>query len=327
MWNRLTLFLYPCVTIAFGGDEPASNYGTLFQCPGLYCGRQLLSNGTWSNCGACPRGFRANASSACVKCIDSPFLYDWLYLGFMALLVLVFHLICIDFTAKRKDFKGSVLLIHICAALEIVTASSATILLSEPIGTLKVHSCHVVKFSDWYTLLYNPTPNYEDILYCTQEAVFPLYTMVFMYLVLCLLLMLLIRPWIANIIFPKHGKMSIYAALYFIPILALIQALFGGLIYYSYPYITIILSVVSNAVHFAYKENQTIQFLITDSITDGRNMMILVGHWLLHAYGIAAVTEFEDPILHLSLLALVPFPAIFYILTVRFTDPIKVHVE
>lgn len=66
------------------------------KCPGLYCGRQLLENGNWSDCGACPRGFRTNDSSVCVPCGDQPVFYDWLYLGFMVLLPLVFHVFCID---------------------------------------------------------------------------------------------------------------------------------------------------------------------------------------------------------------------------------------
>jgi hypothetical protein len=42
--------------------------------------------------------------------------------------------------------------------------------------------------------------------------------------------MLLVRPLLAQHFLPKHGRMSIYAALYFFPTLALIHAVFGGLI-------------------------------------------------------------------------------------------------
>jgi hypothetical protein len=54
--------------------------------------------------------------------------------------------------------------------------------------------------------------------------------MVFIFYALSVVLMLLVRPWLAQHFLPKHGKMSIYAALYFFPTLALIQAVFGGLI-------------------------------------------------------------------------------------------------
>lgn len=44
----------------------------------------------------------------------------------------------------------------------------------EPLGELRLFACPVRKFSDWYTLFYNPAPNYEKSLHCTQEAVYPL---------------------------------------------------------------------------------------------------------------------------------------------------------
>lgn len=79
-----------------------------YRCPGLYCGRELFSNGSWSDCGACPRGFRANTSSFCVPCSNTPVLYDWLYLGFMTFSPLVLHWFCIDNTTP---FRGRYLFI------------------------------------------------------------------------------------------------------------------------------------------------------------------------------------------------------------------------
>lgn len=74
----------------------------LSHCPGRYCGRTKLENGSWSACGACERGLRSNPFSECIECNDEPKLYDWLYLGFMGLLPLTFHLGCIDAAAKRR---------------------------------------------------------------------------------------------------------------------------------------------------------------------------------------------------------------------------------
>lgn len=54
--------------------------------------------------------------------------------------------------------------------------------------------------------------------------------MVFVFYALGIALMLLIRPIIAKKFLPKQGKLSIYAALYFYPILALLHAVGGGLI-------------------------------------------------------------------------------------------------
>lgn len=76
------------------------------KCPGLYCGRTLLENTTlsilWSDCGACPRGYRVNDKSECALCETNPSTYDWLYLGFMAILPLILHWFFIDISAKER---------------------------------------------------------------------------------------------------------------------------------------------------------------------------------------------------------------------------------
>lgn len=291
----------------------------------MYCGRELLSNGSWSACGACPRGFRANASSACVPCDDTPLLYDWLYLGFMALLALVLHWFCIDMVAMRRNIPKEVVVLHLSALLEIVAASLITLQLTDPVGHFGIRSCKIKRLSDWYTLLHNPSPNYEETLHCTQEAAYPLHTMVFVFYALGASIMLIVRPLIAKKCLPKQGKFSIYAALYFYPILAFIHAVGGGLIYYSFPYITIILSVLSNAAHFAFKLNQTMKSLLLNSILDIKSIVVILGHWLLYGYGIMAVATLRELSMHFAMLALVPLPAIFYILTARFTDPHKLN--
>jgi hypothetical protein len=54
-----------------------------------------------------------------------------------------------------------------------------------------------------------------------------------------------------------------------------------------------------------------------------RNFVILFGHWLLHGFGILAITQLKDPTMNLSLLCLTPIPAIFYCLSARFSDPVN----
>lgn len=122
--------------------------------------------------------------------------------------------------------------------------------------------------SDWYTMLYNPSPDYITTLHCTQEAVFPLwvlfsddtfymrafpswfwglmpcallfcrYTIVLIYYAFCLVFMMLLRPLLVKKIACGLGKTdrfkSIYAALYFFPILTVLQAVGGGLLCESY---------------------------------------------------------------------------------------------
>lgn len=181
------------------------------KCPGLYCGRQFTDslNGstmTWSDCGACPRGYRVNIMSdisECMPCENNPSTYDWLYLGFMAMLPLILHWFFIDLAAKERwlvshrqmlfvfvkfqlnseercffillfSFTKGEIILHISAFFEVFTSAIVTLLIYEPYWTLKIHSCAVSRLSDWYTLFHNPTPNYEKKLYCTQEAVYPL---------------------------------------------------------------------------------------------------------------------------------------------------------
>lgn len=74
----------------------------------------------------------------------------------------------------RCSFTRDILALHACAFFEVMMACVITLLLSDPIGSLNFNSCKVVGLSDWYTLLHNPTPNYETTLHCTQEAVYPL---------------------------------------------------------------------------------------------------------------------------------------------------------
>lgn len=51
---------------------------------------------------ACPRGYRPDNFSTCVKCDDRLTFYDALYLGFMALLSLVLHWVFIDYQTRAK---------------------------------------------------------------------------------------------------------------------------------------------------------------------------------------------------------------------------------
>ena len=83
--------------------------------------------------------------------------------------------------------------LHFCALLEVGLAALATLLALDPVVQLGLTSCRVDKVQDWYTFFQNPSPNYEESLHCTQEAVYPFYTMVFVFHALCVLFMLVVR--------------------------------------------------------------------------------------------------------------------------------------
>jgi len=239
----------------------------------------------------------------------------------MALLPILLHLSSID-KKRLKSAKDTIGLV-LCALIEVVLATSVTLLTWEPFGSFQMKSCGVTQLSDWYPIFYNPHPNYEETLHCSHEAVYPLYTIILVFYAVSDLFMVLIR--LAALFCGIKVAKSIYSGLYFYPMLALAHLVLGGLIYYVFPYITIITSVVSCAYHFALRNNQDLKSLILESLKDWRNVGIILCHWFLHAYGIISITELRDIQRDLSLLFLVPAPAILYILTVNFTDPGKVH--
>ncbi|XP_056267066.1 JNK1/MAPK8-associated membrane protein-like, partial [Pseudoliparis swirei] len=224
-------------------------------------------------------------------------------------------------------FSSSALLQHITAMLECGVSSVVTLLVTEPVGKLSIHSCHVQMLSDWYTMLYNPSPDYVNTLHCTQEAVYPLYTIVLIYYAFCLVLMMLLRPLLVKKIACGLSKSdrfkSIYAALYFFPILTVLQAVGGGLLYYAFPYIILVLSLVTLAVYMSASEIQSFKNLIAKK----KRLVVLFSHWLLHAYGIVSISRLDKLEQDLPLLALVPGPALFYIITAKFTEPSRILSE
>jgi hypothetical protein len=295
-------------------------------CPGLYCGRSQINESHNSECGQCQRGWKVgnNTHSLCQKCDQAPEMYDWLFLAFHVIFVTVLHFIAIDH--RRRSFNREVIIMHTCALAEVTVAAVATLLINDPKGSLEITSCRVRHLSDWYSFLHNPNPNYEETLHCTQEVVYPLYTMIFMFYVLCGILMLILRPLVTSKFYFRRGKNAVYAALYFLPILAVIHAVAGGLVYISYPFIVFVLSVISSASHFAFKLDQSARALVTGCFKNSRDLIILIGHWGLHAFGILAITQ-SMTVFNLSLIALVPLPALFYVATAKFTDPVNFNNE
>ncbi|XP_062905781.1 JNK1/MAPK8-associated membrane protein isoform X2 [Mobula hypostoma] len=243
----------------------------------------------------------------------------------MAVLPLVLHWFFIEWYSGKKS--SSALFQHVTALLECAVAAIVTLLVNDPIGELKIRSCRVKMLSDWYTMLYNPSPDYITTLHCTQEAVFPLYTIVFIYYAFCLVFMMLLRPLLVKKIACGLGKSdrfkSIYAALYFFPILTVLQAVGGGLLYYAFPYIILVLSLVTLAVYMSASEIQTYK----DLITKKKRMVVLFSHWILHAYGIISISRLDKLDQDLPLLALVPTPALFYLLTAKYTEPSRILSE
>ena len=61
------------------------------------------------------------------------------------------------------------------AFLEVLVAALCSLwIFSDSWIPIDIKSCPVELLSDWYTVFYNPTPNYEEKLHCSHEAVYPL---------------------------------------------------------------------------------------------------------------------------------------------------------
>ncbi|XP_055721699.1 JNK1/MAPK8-associated membrane protein-like [Salvelinus fontinalis] len=191
-------------------------------CPGHYCGKMLINGSFDGECGlnyqVCPRGEKTNMQKICEKCTESPELYDWLYLGFMAMLPLVLHWFFIEWYSGKKRSRWS--------------------------ATGQGHT--------------DAGPTLDA--FCFSD--------------------------------------------------------------YAFPYIILVLSLVTLAVYMSASEIQSFKNLAAK-----KRLVVLFSHWLLHAYGIISISRLDKLEQDLPLLALVPGPALFYLLTARFTEPCRILSE
>lgn len=64
-----------------------------------------------------------------------------------------------------------------------------------------------------------------------------------------------------------------------------------------------------------------------DLLVRKKRLVVLFSHWLLHAYGIISIPKLDKLEQDLPLLALVPAPAIFYLMTAKYTEPSRILSE
>ena len=286
----------------------------LSKCPGTYCGRTIIA-GSLKNvtqCGKCPRGYRTDGK-ICLKCNSSLSLYDWLYLGFMVFLVPVVNCHFINYFERKRAI---VFLLHLMAIAEGFISIFVAVLVMEPTGNLSMNSCGVHSIKDWYTVFYDPTPDYVHKLRCTQEAVYPLYTIVFIYHAGCLLLLLTFRQLLVHFLKGISGRSSTYASMYFLPIVSVVHAIFSGVIYYSYPYLLLVASSIGTALYLSKTAESW-----KKTLSRAEPLIILLTYCLGNAYGMISITQFQYLVRDSILLLLVFLPTLFYFLTHRLTDP------
>ena len=333
---------------------------TLFgidSCPGRFCGCQISStyNATEGPlqvpCGKCPWGSRVNKEySICERCNLEPQAYDWLYLTSIMILLFLGHMIIVDWTLRNKfkspkppvsqklsqsaknrktekdkfsfKFRCATFLI-ISIVVEVSLSAILTLLLTEPYGKMSFITCGSRGLADWYPIFFNPRIDYTTTLYCTQEIVYPLYSLVLTFFCSDLVLMLIIRPAVSYKL-NCGAAMSTYIALYFIPSITFVYSFTAGLYYYSFPYLFLLISLVSIAFNLCLEYSRCSKSLMTLlAPPPPRIVALIVIHWGLHSFTILSIT-LSDIVRFWWLLLLVPMPVLFFIITIRFTDPNQV---
>ncbi|KFP06452.1 JNK1/MAPK8-associated membrane protein, partial [Calypte anna] len=275
---------------------------------------------TYGDCGVCPRGQRTDENKICRECMGSPDHYDWLYLGFMALLPLVLHWFFIEwYSGKKRTLAQEPK--EVVESFQLWSGVSGDI--PTPPGCVPVSPTLGDPARCSFEVPSNPKPS---VIQC-RSCNFAQYTIVFIYYAFCLVLMMLLRPLLVKKIACGLGKSdrfrSIYAALYFFPILTVLQAVGGGLLYYAFPYIILVLSLVTLAVYMSASEVESFK----DLLVRKKRLVVLFSHWLLHAYGIISISKLDKLEQDLPLLALVPAPALFYLMTAKYTEPSRILSE
>lgn len=312
----------------------------LDKCLGRYCGRTFFNDTGWSDCGACPAGHRVDEGlSECRKCFTSPNLYQWLYLVFMFILPVIKQFIWIF--EKYYDGLMETIVHLICCFCENLLAVLITLLVSEPLGELNITSCRVDSVHDWYTVFFNPKINHTQVIHCAQEAVYPLYSIVFIFYLISLIIMLMFRVWIMNLVLAKHQTSQhrkhrtrvIYSALYLYPILSALHGVGAGLAYYAYPYLMLV-GCLYSLVSYCVRRQVMTWYSIRSSVERAQHFSFIFFHFCMMAYSIVAVVSlftaspppFTPSHKLLSLLA-VPLPLIFLLITEPLSRPEKIQHE
>ncbi|CAF0973439.1 unnamed protein product [Didymodactylos carnosus] len=288
-------------------------------CPGKYCGIQDNS----TTCGACTRGYRSE-NGICLPCEDSLSLYNVMYLCFMTLLALICHWGFFTYSLrKQKDLSLYILIrlstVYVLSFVELSIAFLLTLLVFPPYGKLNIHVCQIKMLSDFYPVFYNPVVNYTKKLRCSYEVVYPLQSAVFVLYIFATLLMLLLRPFLIFVLYQKNVYHSIYTALHFYPCLMIFHAIAAGLIYFSFPILTIVSAIIFNAVHFTHVGHTQQKWFKFVRLLRGdvRNWICYCLHVILLLCGLISLTKLESLKV---LLAFAFVPAPLYILLWKFAE-------
>ncbi|CAF0715306.1 unnamed protein product [Brachionus calyciflorus] len=311
-------------------------------CPGKYCARSLINstNCIFSECQKCERGYRSNKDyDLCLECNEHAKLYDYMYLLFMFNVTVILHFYYIDKSfsnlKKKKNNLSTkkIAIIYALPLIECILSLCLSILVFPPFGSILLTSCNINGMEDWYSVFYNPQVDYYNQLNCTHEVVYPFYSLVMVFLLLVIFNMLLIRTVAKKFVFDNNIyniflNKSTFAALYFIPILFLVHTIAGGIIYYTYPFATIVGFLISNNFHLtsAFKENFQKSRIINSLklLVNKRNLFIQLIHVYFYLFAIISLTKLQS-VYDLLYLLCVPIPLVFFFISYKHSDPKRLN--
>merc|ERR1739844_874569 len=96
-----------------------------------------------------------------------------------------------------------------------------------------------LELEDFYTMFYDPIGDNKELMNCTSEAVYPLYSMVMTFLAYCLVYLFLFRlPVIifSNPADEKNQMQAFYYVMKWLPVFAVGFSVLVGLFYKFFPY-------------------------------------------------------------------------------------------
>ncbi|VDN52751.1 unnamed protein product [Dracunculus medinensis] len=315
-------------------DDGARKLAATQICPG-FCGRVTSQwspgNISYSSCQACSWGYRSIDKFLCTACEEPLLLYDWLYLTFIAVIPLLMHNFFIYFYSKYSNRLYQVSQ-YLCCFAECFISAVVSVLIMPPQGSFKLYGCSKTHLREWYPIFYNPVINHSHALRCTNEIVFPLYSLPFIYFAMVLVSLLILRSclYLTLLRGTRVSSRPYYAALYAIPLISLCHSLLAGILYFIFPYVALLFSLGLNALHMALELNKTIRRMCLEMITKPHNISILIVHMALFGFSLFSLLS-SRPIstdmvsIAVTVIILVPLPSIFYIFTVGITFPVYVH--
>jgi len=322
---------------------------SLLECPG-FCGRvnvSILESGPGyvtfngfhlGECQACPWGARTFQKSFCRPCTQLLGPYDYCFLAFNSFLPFFINGLFIMHFSKRlklRQRKTTGLFLQIASNfIECSLALFCSLLIFNPVGELNVHGCEKNGAHEWYPVFLNPVVNYTDTLSCSSELVYPLYSMPFVIFAFCLLNLIVLRSIVHGLValskkFCALSSGPFYAALWTLPLLALLHAFLAGVLFYVFPHICLIGSLVLSTVHFAMEGRKTLCQLtkIIFCSNSGEHLVLIATHAAIFGFSIFSFIVSPQSGVSLSTSLLVPIlltlpvPTLFYIFTIQLTVP------